>query len=243
MENLLWQIPSVLLIGMSASFVQRVSGFGSGIFAMLFLPYIFENTAAAAAIACLWSLCTTVYNSIKHRKDIDFKLILPLLCAAFVTIPIAVSMAKYVPERTLKAILGIVLMILSIYFLFFSKKAKMKASVGNGIISGGIGGMLTGLFATGGPPVVLYLVNATTDKAVYFACIQTYFALTNAYATGIRAINGILDANIFMWAAVGIVGCLIGDTLGAKLFKKLNTERVKQIIYIGMIISGILMVV
>ena len=39
----------LVLIGMGAGFVQRVSGFGMGIFAMLFLPHFMPSHTAAAA--------------------------------------------------------------------------------------------------------------------------------------------------------------------------------------------------
>ena len=66
--------------------------------------------------------------------------------------------------------------------------------------------------------------------------------MTNIYATTVRAINGILTGEILLCAAVGLVGCAIGDTVGTRVFDKLNAQRVKQVIYAGMIVSGILMI-
>ena len=69
----------LILIAAAASFVQRVSGFGSGITAMMFLPYLFTSTPVAAAMASLWSTATSSYNAVRYRKNIAFKTILPLL--------------------------------------------------------------------------------------------------------------------------------------------------------------------
>ena len=229
-------------VGIGAAFVQRVSGFGLGIFAMLFLPYLTGDAASAAAISCLWSLVTSSCNAVKLRKSIQFRLILPLICAAGVTIPLAVRASALVPKDIMTVILGIVLILLSLYFLLLSKKIRIKATLGNGILAGALGGTLNGLFSTGGPPVVLYLANAIGDKTAYFASIQFYFAFTNIYATAMRAASGILTSHILLLAALGLVGCLLGDGLGKLVFQRLHTARVKQIIYIGMIISGILMI-
>lgn len=231
------------VVGFGAAFVQRVSGFGLGIFAMLFLPFLMGNTAAAASVSCLWSCVTSVYNAVKYRRHIDLRLILPLLGAAMVTIPVAVHFSSYVPQQLMTAVLGGVLIVLSLYFLFFSHRVRIRPTVINGILTGGIGGALNGLFSTGGPPVVLYLAGATEDKLVYFASIQLYFAATNIYATAMRAFSGIITREILFAAAVGVLGCLLGDTVGKLVFNHLNAKRFKQLIYIGMIVSGVLMVI
>ena len=41
----------LIIIGMGGGFVQRVSGFGLGIFVMLFLPHFLPTHTAAAAIS------------------------------------------------------------------------------------------------------------------------------------------------------------------------------------------------
>ena len=108
-------------------------------------------------------------------------------------------------------LLGVVLVAFSLYFLLFQKKIRLKPTVPNGVLAGTLGGVLNGLFATGGPPVVLYLSSAMQDKTAYFATIQFYFAFTNLYATIMRLANGMITAEILLYTAVGAVGCLRGD--------------------------------
>ena len=201
------------LVGLGAAFVQRVSGFGLGIFAMLFLPYMLPSHTAAATISCIFSCVTSTYNACKYRKNIPFRTVLPMLAAALVAIPVAVSLAQYVSQRLFQILLGTVLIGLSIYFLWVQGKLSIK-------------------------PTPL----SADDNLTYFAGVQFYFALTNIYATAVRFLTGVVDAQILPAAAVGLIGCLIGDWLGTKIFHRLDAKRLKQIIYIGMILSGILMI-
>jgi uncharacterized membrane protein YfcA len=231
----------VILVGFGAAFVQRVSGFGLGIFAMMFLPHFLPDHTAAATLSCLFSCYTTTSNSIRYHKNVAYKTAIPMLAAAMVSIPIAVYFAKKVSADSFKILLGAVLVILSIYFLFFNKKIKLKPTVPNGIIAGTLGGALNGLFSTGGPPAVLYLTSATPDNITYFATIQFYFCLTNIYSIANRAINGLITLDLLLYAAVGLIGCISGDLLGRKVFDKLDAQKLKYVIYIGMIISGVLM--
>ncbi|MBE6602455.1 MAG: sulfite exporter TauE/SafE family protein [Ruminococcaceae bacterium] len=238
-----WQeLVLLALIAMGGGFVQRVTGFGLGIFVMLFLPFLFSAHTEAAAISTLFSCGASTYNAIHYRKKIPFKTVLPALIAALITIPIAVMFAKYVKADVFDILLGSVLILLSIYFLFFNRHIKLKPTVPNGIIAGTFGGVLTGLFSTGGPPIVLYLTNATEDPMVYLAATQFYFAVTGLYATGTRAVNGILTWELLLYAAIGMVGCMSGNLLGKCVFDKLNPKRLKQIVYLAMIVSGLLMI-
>lgn len=231
----------LLLIGTGAAFVQRVSGFGLGIFAMIFLPHILPSHTAAAAISSLFSCVTTTYNTVCYRHKIAFKTAIPMIAAALVTITVAVRCATLVSADVFKMLLGGVLILMSLYFIFFNQKVKIRPTIGNGVIAGSLGGILGGLFSTGGPPAVLYLTNALDDNLVYFATVQFYFCFTNIFATVNRIVSGIITKQVLLYAGIGVLGCLVGDWIGGKVFDKLDGKALKRVIYIGMIISGILM--
>ncbi len=236
------QMILLILVGIGAGFVQRVSGFGLGIFAMLFMPHFLPSATAAATISCLFSCGTSTYNAIRYRKEIPFRTVLPLLIAAMIAIPVAVSFSTKVPQGIFELLLGIILIVISLWFLFFDQRIHIRPTTTNGLLAGALGGTLNGLFSTGGPPVVLYLSQAASTPATYFAGIQFYFCITNIYATAMRALNGLVTWKLILLAAVGMIGCMIGDFIGKKVFARLDGNRLKKIIYIGMILSGILMV-
>ena len=230
------------LVGAGAGFVQRVSGFGFGIFSMLFFPYILPSHTMAAALSCIFSCATSSYNAVKYRKHIPFRTVLPIVVAGLITIPIAISLAASVSQQMFQLLLGVVLILLSIYFLCVQGRLHIKPTPLSAACTGAVGGILNGLFSTGGPPVVLYMTHATSDNLTYFAGVQFHFALTNLYATIVRVVKGVVGWEILLPAAVGLLGCLLGDWLGAKVFHKLDSKRLKQVIYIGMILSGIIMI-
>lgn len=233
----------LIIVGIGAGFVQRVSGFGLGIFAMLFLPHFLPSHTAAATIVGICSMVTSSYNAVKYRKDIPYKTVLPLLLSAMISIPFAVYFSSKVPKGIFEILLGAVLVILSIYFLFFNKSIKIKASPVNGAVSGTLSGILNGLFSTGGPPAVIYLTHAAASNGAYFAGIQFFFGLTNIYASVMRVFGGLVTLDVLTMSAFGLFGCLLGDFLGKGVFDKLDANMLKKIIYIGMIVSGIIMII
>jgi uncharacterized membrane protein YfcA len=242
MELELLPLILLILIGIGAGFVQRVSGFGLSIFAMIFLPYLMATTEAVT-LATILSLSATIVNVASYYKKVLYKTALPMVASALVFITIAVRFSTRVPEDIFKMLLGIVLIALSIYFLFFNKNVKLKPTVLNGLITGAFSGTLGGLFSTSGPPAVLYVSSAISDNIVYFATIQFYFCLTNVYSLSARIVSGIVEWTILPYAVVGIAGCMVGNYIGKRVFDKLDAMKLKTVIYIGMIISGIVMLV
>jgi len=233
----------LILVCGGGAFIQRVTGFGMGIFAMLFLPYFLPSHGTAVAVMGILGSVGAVYNAFRHAKDVKWKVLTPLVCAALAVIPLAVHLSAALPQSLIKRLLGVVLVALSIYFLFFSKRIHLKPTVPNGILAGLLAGLLNGMFNTGGPPAVLYLVHATADNAAYFATIQTFFAATNVFSTVTRAASGMLTLQILGLSAVAMVGWWSGNALGARIFDKMDGDRLKKLIYLGMIVSGVLMMV
>ncbi len=231
----------LVIISMGAGFIQRVSGFGLSIFTMMFFPHFLPSQAAAVTVSTLLSTGTTTLNTIKYRKDISFKTVLPMVFSALATITVAVYFSKMVSADIFKILLGSVLILLSLYFLFFSGKVSIKPTVANGVLSGTLSGVLGGLFSTSGPPAVLYLTNALEDNKIYFATIQFYFCITNIYSLIVRLFNGLFTLEMLLFFAIGFIGSIIGDYLGKLVFDKLNAKKLRLIVYIGMILSGIIM--
>ncbi len=235
------ELIAVLIISAMGGFVQRVTGFGFGIFVMLFYPYIIKVHTSATAVSTLVSCVTSVYNAVIYRKNIPYKKIVPVILSALITIPVAVHFSVLISGDFFKKALGTVLVLLSIYFMFFNNHIRIKPNIKNGLIAGGTGGVLTGLFSTGGPPIVLYLMNAFSDNAVYFASTQFYFGITGIYSTLVRFFSGIITTEVLVFFAVGFAGSIVGNYVGKKVFEKLNAKRLRQIVYIGMILSGVIM--
>ena len=133
------QVVIIFIIAAMGGFIQRVTGFGFGIFVMLFLPHIMKTHTSAAAISTLVSCFISVYNAVLYRKDVPYKKIIPLIMAALVTIPVAVHFSVMITGDFFKKALGIVLIGLSIYFLFFNKQNRGGSKAFNAIIQQGNG--------------------------------------------------------------------------------------------------------
>ena len=226
-----------------ASIIQSVTGFGFGIFVMLFFPHFIGGYGEATALSGLLSLCLSTIVALTHYKHINWRnLFFPVLGSS-VTSFLAVQFMTKQSDSTLILLLGIFLVILSIYFMFFSDKIKIKPTWYSGLIAGCISGMLSGLFATGGPPMVIYYMQTEKDVKGYLATIQAFFTLSNILNIIYKAAAGMVTSNVLIFFAVGIISVFIGTFLGKKIFNRLNAKLLKKCVYGMMAISGVINIV
>lgn len=218
-----------------------ICGFGVGVFSMMFLPYVMESTFAAAALINIITVFQASWICWRWRKKVQWKQMLVPLCGYFVLATVTSHYAMSLSNNTLKMLLGIFLVALSVYFLFIAKRLRIKANVPNGLIAGGIGGVMSALFSVGGPPMSLYYSAAFDDKEQYLATLQSYFLLTNIYIVGVRVHSGVVSQSVLICSAVAIVGMILGTFIGKRVFDRINADTMRKMIYIMMAVSGIVM--
>ncbi len=222
--------------------IQTVTGFGFGIFAMTLLPYFVSSYVSSVTLSTSFSFVIVLIATVQLRKQIDYKLLIAPLFGYALTNAFIIAFSVTQSDDTLKKMLGVFLFLLSIYFMFYSHKIKIKAKFTNGIIAGGISGILGGLFGTGGPPIVIYFLSTTTDSVKYLATIQCYFLLSNAFNLFNRALNGLFTEEIMQLWVFGLVAIGVGMFAGKKINKKVDDKLLRKMVYGFMSISGLIMI-
>lgn len=236
MDNVAMEI-FVLSIG--ASFVQRTTGFGFGIFIMTMLPTIMSSHGEATTLSGILALTTSLFIVIRKYRFIVWRRLLPIL-STFIIVSIgAIFVLKRMEYGILNILLGITLIVVSIYFMFFSKRIKVKPTLPVQFTAGTLSGLMGGFFGMQGPPAVLYFVSSEPDKDHYLAMTQTYFLVGNLMMTMARAYNGFFTTAVSMGYVYGIAGVVIGNMFGAWVFKHITGTLLKYIIYTYIGISGL----
>ena len=183
-------VVELFLLSIGASFVQRTTGFGFGIFIMTMLPSIMPSYGEATTLSGILAMTTS-------------------------------------------------LIIVSIYFTFFSKRIKVKTTLPVQVTAGTLSGLMGGFFGMQGPPAVLYFVSSEPDKDRYLAMTQTYFLAGNLMMTLARAYNGFFTTTVSIGYIYGIAGVFIGNLIGSWVFRHLSGSLLKYIIYAYIGISGL----
>jgi len=230
----------MIFAALMAGFVQGVTGFGSGIVMMIFLPHLLPINQSAG-VSTLTMLVATVMVAWKYRKYLKWqKLVAPF----FIYIVVAIGSlywSEYLAAGHLKLLLGILLVVLSLYYSFMNiRLITIKAiPIYVMIIFAMISGFFNGMFGIGGPLMALYFLTISDSKENYLASIQTFFLVDTLMMTSLRFANGILNLNSLKYVLMGIIGAIIGTILANHLVKHLNIKIMTLFIYVFIGLSGL----
>jgi len=230
----------VFLLCIGASFIQRTTGFGFGIFIMTLLPFLMPSYGEATTVSGLLALTTSLVITWKMRRYITWSRLLPILVTFVLVSGAAIFVLSKVEDHLLRRVLGVVLMLTSLYFAFFSKRIKLRPTLPVQITAGTLSGLMGGFFAMQGPPAVLYFISSEEDKEHYMAMTQCYFVIGNLLMTVVRAMNGFLTPAVGMNYLYGLGGVVIGSSLGAYVFSRIPGRAFRYIVYSYIGISGVI---
>lgn len=222
--------------------LQSVSGFGFGILLMSVLPHFLPRYATGLASSTLLAATLSIFILCKEYKYVNWRKILPTIIGNFVAVAAVAFLWKGEADAIMKKALGVFLILLSAYFVYFNRKVKIKASFKAGAASGALGGAMNSLFSMGGPPVVAYLLAAAGSTKEYRASLQAYFVISSAGVSIARFANGMITSDVLFYYIIGMPSVVLGLFVGLKLYKRINDEMLRKIIYIFMAASGAVLV-
>ena len=232
----------VAAAAIGAGIIQSVTGFGAGIFLMLFIPY-FLDMLAAPALSSAICLGLSASLSWKFRKRIQWKTcLLPTLIYLVCSIG-SIQMVRNMDLDLLTMAFGLFLVVLSAYFLLFSGRLDFQANRYTAVVCSVVSGVCSGLFGIGGPLMAVYFVSAIRDKEEYIGTIQFLFASTGLLNLLTRMANGIYTVELLPLTILGLVGITAGKKIGLRILHMLDGEKMKKLVYAYVGISGILTVV
>lgn len=231
-------VAAVMLL---SSVLQTMTGMPGGTFAVMLLPPIIGSIIEAGALNTLCTTGCTISLFLKYRKDALYKeAILPVI-GYFISLPIFSKLALGTLEAYLRPMLGLMLIGLCVYFLWYEGKVKIRVSKVNGCVAGILSGAFSGLFSIGSVPLVIYFVNALKDKNQYMGTLQLCFVFTCLYSSAIRIALGIITWHTMSFAIPSLIGIMGGLYAGNWALKYLPVEFVKKMTFLVIGISGLCM--
>lgn len=230
----------IFLLCIGASFIQRTTGFGFGIFIMTMLPFLLPSYGEATTLSGLLALTTSAAISFRLRKSVSWKRLLPILLTFMAVSAIAVSCLGNMDDSLLRRILGVALVLASLYFIFLSSRIHLRPTLPFQVTAGAISGVLGGFFGMQGPPAVLYFISSEPDNEHYMAIAQTYFFIGNLAMTFFRAGNGFLTPVVGWSYLYGLGGVVIGTVVGSLVYRHIPSNALRYIVYSYIGISGVI---
>jgi len=234
------EIVILIVFAFGASFTQRVTGFGFGIFIMTVLPHIMPSYGEATALSGLLALVSVVVTAARKIRYLQWKKILPILITFLVVSLFAVRSVSHIDGRSLKHVLGAMLIAISIYFFFFNWNLRVKPGIPIQLGLGTLSGLMGGFFAMQGPPAVIYFLSSTDEKNEYIAMTSFYFVVGNVMMTVFRAHEGFVTAEVIQSWFIALPAVVAGYFVGRAVFDRMPIGKMRKFVYAFMAVSGVI---
>lgn len=220
--------------------IQAVCGFGYGPVNMSVLPYLLTYFQSVA----LTGLCgstTSFFVILSSWKHINWKIILPCEIVGLPVAAVAVRLSASAKDSAMVHALGVLLIAIGLYSLKFNKKFRIMPTFRNGCIAGALAGLCSGLFAVGGVPMSIYMIEAARSNDEYRSTINAHFAITSFMTTFMRWRAGVFTAPVMHAYFLSLGALVIGLWIGTKIFHMLDAKKLRTIVYSYLAFSGVLM--
>ena len=171
------------------------------------------SIADAANVACLLSIINGVSYMRAYRFEANWTLLKPMLISSVLGVIGGVLLLHWLSGNTLnglRMLLGVVIVLCAL-LLLMQKKALDKPSGPVALWFAGISsGLLGGLFATPGPPMVYHLYRQPLDRMLVRHCLFAMFISCSVLRAVMVAVEGQLNWAVFGWTALAfpVVTCV-----------------------------------
>jgi len=224
------------------SIIQGATGLGFAIFSMPILTLILP-IRIATLVVLLSAFIMVLWIFYRMRDYVIVKLVSFTVIGELIGRSIGIYSLMNLGTSILKNILGVTLIIFSLYFTFYYNKIRINISAKNSFIVGIISGIFGGMFNIGGPPKAIYFFAATSNKMEYQGCLQATNVITTIYSIFLHLTYGNIDLKILQLSILGMIAVLMGTPIGLKIFKEINKSLLSKFISFLMIIMGVMLII
>lgn len=237
---------TVLLAGLvvlSTHALEAITGFGCTVLALPFITALFGLKSGVMSLTILaWILA--VYMAITKRKDIAWRQFGIIVAFVLAGLPIGMYLFRHVDAAPLKKALAVFIILassLQLLGLAAPKAAARRLPRPLGFLLLFCGGIVHGIFSSGGPLVVLYASEALPEKGKFRATLCLLWATLNTIIIASYLVSGSLSRQTAVQTAWMLPFLALGITAGELAHKRVRPELFKLIVFSMLLLTGIIM--
>ena len=221
----------------AAYVVFGIAGFGTALVAAPFLAHVMPVATIVPLLAlldCVAATMTGVRLSDKVARGELLRLV-PMMVIGSIAGAVLLLMIAPTP---MMAALGLFVVLYALYGLLAPPPSGHLAA-GWAWPFGGLGGVFSAMFGSGGIVYAMYLARRLTDKDAIRATQNTLISLATLTRVVIFAIAGIYsDWRILVFALLLIPAMLAGMAIGQRVTTGLTREQFLRVLYVVLIAAG-----
>ena len=220
--------------------IGTVAGFGTS---TIFLPIalLFVDFKTALVLVAISHISGSLGATAFFRHGLDKRLILLFGVPSIILTILGAYLVTYIPQNILEIILGVSLLIFSIYSLV-RPDFRVSASKINTVFGGSLSGFLQGLVGIGGPLRGAFLISYNLNKFKYIATLAAIAVIIDATRIPIYFSNNLLEPQFYYYVPFLAVVGVAGSYTGKRIVQKIPQNIFKKVVLIGIAIASLLLI-
>jgi uncharacterized protein len=213
-----------------AQMVYVLFGFGSGLIAVGSLALLFPQIQDVVVLLLLVNLPAEVLVVMKSRREIRWRPIAMLGVGVGLGIPVGAWFLTVADPLFILKILGGFLILVGLVFLRLPNGRRIHPRAWVAAPTGLLSGLLTGLFGTGGPPLIIWFHLSAENKSAFRANLMTIFLLMTFVRVPTYAAAGLINAPR-LWSTLAVLPAVfLGAWIGNRLHIRISEARFRFLV-------------
>lgn len=176
----------------------------------------------------------------QYRRHVTLTAVVRPLVLYFPLFFLLLSLSNLLQAEAFRPLLGITLIILSLYFILFPNSLTIKPTLANTFICVFFNALIDAFFGIGAPFIAIYFLSLSQSKEAYIGTLQAYCMFSMIYAVSVRYIDKQYTLDMAPYFLLGLLALNLGIVLGNKVMKHLTIHHLKKIVYLFIGVAGIL---
>lgn len=231
----------LILGGLAGGFVNGFAGTGTAMFGLAFILIVKEPRQAVAIVALI-SVLAGLQGLWEVRREIanNIPRLLRFALPGLIGVPLGVSLLAFVDARTLRIMVGGVLILYGGYFGFrralprFDKSTPI-ADACVGLISG----ILGGLASLSGAIIAIWVSMRPWAKAETRAVMQPFNFTVLGFTVAVLAYGGAYTRDTWVALGVALPAGLVAAQIGILAFRRVNDNQFRRTLIILCLALGV----
>ncbi|WP_312698471.1 sulfite exporter TauE/SafE family protein [Sphingobacterium mizutaii] len=233
----------ILIISFFASLVRSTLGFGEALIAVPFF-LLFLPVDIAVPLAVMLSIVIALVVVIQDHKNIHFHSAKWLIIYAVLGLPLGILILTYANETIVKTGLGLLIILYSLYSLYFTKNKALEEDNKFWLfVCGFLSGVFGGAYGLNGPPLVVY-GNLRQWSAKHFrATLQAYFLPVSLLSVVGYYAKGLITTEVNIYFLYSLITTIPAIFLGRYLNHRLKDGAFFKYVYWGLMLISVVLIV
>ncbi len=231
----------MMFAAVCAYFVKGLCGFANTLVFSTILSFS-TNNVNISPVELVLGLPSNIMISYKERKSVQWKVCLPLSGLVLLGDIPGILLLKNTNTQVIKGIFGFVIIAIGVEMLLREYMRKTKKSQLLLITIGILSGILCGLYGIGAL-LAAYMGRVTDNSSSFKGNLCIVFLIDNLFRLVMYGVTGIITLATLKQSVILFPFMALGLFLGMKGSSFLDEKKIKKLVIIMLILSGVSLIV